>query len=304
MTPNIRRLNALLAVAENKTVVGAARALNITQPAVTKAVQEIEAHYGVSLFERTRAGMMPTDYGHVLIRRAKLIFAELEQANNEVRALREGTGGQISIGVLPYARIVLVPRAITRLLNEAPKATITIDDGDYDHLETDLHSGSLDLIVGTLRMPKKVSEDQVQEVLFHDELAVIARAGHPLSNHSGLQLKDLRDYLWVLPRQDSPQARYFEDLMLKRNVSWPDNKVYCDSLVATRGLLLEGDAITIVSCHRAFHQEQAGLLQTLPIRLAETRRPIGFARRKDAEVLPVMGRLLTHLRDVAREIAI
>lgn len=48
MTPNIRRLNALLAVAENKTVVGAARALNITQPAVTKAIKDIEAHYGVT----------------------------------------------------------------------------------------------------------------------------------------------------------------------------------------------------------------------------------------------------------------
>ena len=69
MTPNIRRLNALLAVAENKTVVGAARALNIMQPAVTKAVQEIEAHYGVSLFERTRAGMMPNGRSNGLRKR-------------------------------------------------------------------------------------------------------------------------------------------------------------------------------------------------------------------------------------------
>jgi len=303
MTINLRRLRALLAVAEQGSVIAAARELNVTQPAVTKAVQDLEADYGVRLFDRTRAGMLPTPYGAALVRRAKLVFAELGRADAEVQALREGGAGLLVVGALPYARTVLVPRAVSRMLRDHPEVEITIFDGEYERLQEALQAGELDVIVGTVRMPAELSRLQRSEVLFHDDLAAVVRSGHPLAGRPAVDLADLVALTWVLPRQKSPQGRHFEDLLQARNIGWPRRIVYCDSLAATRGILLESDAVTVVSRHRVLYEEQVGLLHVLPISLTETRRPIGYALRYDAEPLPTLQRFLDYLRVAAAEIA-
>lgn len=301
METNLRRLRALLAVAEHGSVAGAARDLNISQPAVTQSVRDLEDRLGIRLFDRTRSGMCLTSYGEVLVRRARRVFSELRLAEEELAALKDGVTGRVTVGTLPYARTLLVPRAVTRLLAQRPQIEIEIIDEGYDSLAAKLWAGEVDLIVGTLRGGAP-EQGLLQEVLFHDQLALMVRRGHPLTRRRRVTVKELSAAQWVLPSQDSPQHRQFVGLLERAGVFSPRNIIYSSSLAATRALLLESDRLTVASRHRLLHEEQAGLLVALPTPLRETRRRIGLTMRDDSALSPAAGLLLGFLREVAAEI--
>jgi LysR family transcriptional regulator of gallate degradation len=278
--------------------------LHVSQPAVSKALKELEQAFGVSLFERTSKGMIPTVHGESLVRRAKRALAELRIADEEISVLTGSVTGHVAIGTLPYARTLLVPRAVARLLAERPEIEVRIVDGTFRHLHSMLSLGELDFIVGAVRRRDVDSRDGLTtQILFEDRVSVVARRGHPLAAEAEVDLATLAQASWVLPSPAAPIRVNFEKALEKRNLLPPRHFIECESLVTARPILMETDFLGLMSRHRIAFEEEAGFLTTLAVDMEGSERPIGVVHRAPESLSPSARLCLRHLQEVGAEIS-
>ena len=117
----LRDLDILLAVVETGSMGKAANRLNISQPAVSKAIVELENAVGVRLVDRGRRGVIPTPYGVALAKRSLAIFNDLRQGLQDIEFLADPTKGDIRIGTTEPVAAALVSPSIDRLSRKHPR---------------------------------------------------------------------------------------------------------------------------------------------------------------------------------------
>jgi LysR family transcriptional regulator of gallate degradation len=117
-----RLLFVLLAVAETGSATQAAERLQLSQPAVSQAIRDLEHLVGSALVERTSRGVRLTETGEILLRRIKLAFVELRVAAEEIASIQGVLQGRVTVAALPYASADLVPTAITQFLSRHPRS--------------------------------------------------------------------------------------------------------------------------------------------------------------------------------------
>src|SRR5689334_7258337 len=93
-----KQLALLVQLDEKRSVLHAAEASHLTQPAASKALGQLEEALGVPLFDRHARGVVPTPYGEILVRHARSVLAELKQTHDELEAARFGLSGEVKIG--------------------------------------------------------------------------------------------------------------------------------------------------------------------------------------------------------------
>jgi len=292
------QLQALIALVEHRNFTRAARAIDISQPAIHRAARQLERTLQAALFEKTSFGVVPTRDAERLARRARLAFAEIEQARAETAALSGGESGRTVIGAMPLARSFLIPRAVIDFMSERPAHTVAIVEGTYEHLLNSLHAGEVDFLIGALR-ERDLPADVVEERLFDDPLSIIVRTGHPLADRKRLSPGDLTRYSWIAPRAGSPLRAHFNALFTAAGVPAPERPIECNSLVAARAFLLESDSVMLLSTHQIHYELKARMLVSLPHPSGKVVRPIGLTLRRDWRPTPAQARLLEHLRERA-----
>jgi LysR family transcriptional regulator of gallate degradation len=228
----------------------------------------------------------------------KLARSHLRSANDEIAGLRGVKQGHLVVGTLPLVRTIIVPLAITKLLDGHSYLDISTVEGPYDDLVAGLRCGDIDLIIGALR-GDATDKDLQEEPVFTESLSAIVRAGHPLMQQKRVEWEDLLRYQWILPRRGTPTRKLFEKTILGRGLQLPLHVVETSSLVMLRGLLLESDRVTILSRHQIRFEEQAGLLASLPFRLSGTERPIGMTRRRMGALSPAAELFVDEVRAAA-----
>ncbi len=140
----------------------------------------------------------------------------------------------------------------------------------------------------------------MQSELFEDQLAIVARNGHPLLDKRNLSLSDLTDYPWVVPRPGIPTRHYFETLFQSAGFAPPTRLVESSSLALTRGLLIGSDRLTVISAHQIRQEVNQGLLRYLDVPLIGGSRPIGLTQRSDWQPTASQSLLLTLLREASQ----
>ena len=296
------QLFALTAVVEHRNFTLAARARQVSQPAIHRAARDLERLLGVRLFEQTSFGIVPTREAEKLARRARLAFAEIAQARAEIDALNGGESGHTAIGAMPLARSFLVPSALIDFAQQFPRHGVSIIEGAYEYLLGELSSGGVDFLIGAMRDPESLS-DVVQEHLFDDPLCIVVRSGHPLAAKKRVSVAALRRYSWVAPRAASPLRAHFNNLFAAARLPPPQQPIECNSLVAARALLLESDRIMLLSAHQIHYELKAGLLVALPHPSGNVVRPIGLTMRQDWHPTSCQQRLLHLIRERSRALA-
>jgi LysR family transcriptional regulator of gallate degradation len=291
-----QQLQVAIALAEQQTQTRAAQSLRVTQPAVTRTLRELEGLVRKPLFFRSARGMVATAQGQQLVRRAKLSLAEIDAMAEEVAAHLGRVQGRVVVGVPPLSAALLVPRAVDRLLRCQPALHVAVVEGTHEALLGGLRCGEVDLIVGALR---EASDEVRQTVLFDDELRVVVRPGHRLARRRSAALDELVHEPWVVPREGVPARARFERVFSDAGLPLPARRVEACSLVVVRGLLLEGDRVTMASPHQMHHELASGQLVTLPVDLGDTARPIGIAVRADAQPTRAVQSFIAQLRDTS-----
>ena len=296
------QLEALDAVVQHGNFSVAARARQMSQPSIHRSARELERVLGVPLFEKTSFGITPTRAAEELARRARLAFAEIEQARAEIHALSGGESGRTVIGAMPLARSYLLPAALLEFTQEHAQHGVAIIEGTYEHLLAGLRSGESEVLIGALRDPAP-APDVLQEHLFDDPLAIIVRAEHPLARRRRFTAANLRNFQWIAPRASSPLRAHFNALLASTGIEMPSPPLECNSLAAARAFLLESDRMMLLSAHQIHYEMRAGELVALPHPAGKVVRPIGLTLRRNWHPTTTQQRLLEILRRSARAAA-
>lgn len=295
----LRHLQLLVAMDDLRSVGRVAAYLNVTQPAVSKTLAQIEEGLAVLLFERTPRGMEPTEHGNCLIRHAREILGRLASARDELRDISEGRITRVSMGVLPATAAVLVPRFIARLEAEASDVAANVVEGTMSTLLPSLRAGDVDLVVGYLPdRPLPVEFDS--EMLYEDPIVLVVRRDHPLTTLPQLDWSSLSHYPMVLPSPAAGTRKSIDLLMAENGVSIPRRHLESVSTLTNVGVLQFTDSVGFLSRNLARHFAAQGGLQVLPLALPNLAMRVGLVWMSDRH----LGSAQRLVRQLLRETAL
>src|SRR5215813_9749786 len=197
----LRDLDILAALIDAGSMGKAASRLNVSQPAVSKAIAELEAALGVRPVDRGRRGITPTPYGLALQKRSVAIFNDLRQSVQDIEFLSDPTTGEIRIGSTDPVSGAIVSPCIDRLSRKYPRMSFHVVADDTAGLYREVMERNVELAI--CRMIGPLPDDLAAEVLFHDALAVLTSARNPLTRRRKLTLADLVNEPWVQLPGDS-----------------------------------------------------------------------------------------------------
>src|SRR5215471_12746238 len=170
----LRDLDILLAVVETGSMGKAAKRLNISQPAVSKAIVELEDALGVKLLDRSRRGVLPTPYGIALAKRSIAMFNDLRQGVQDIDFLADPTKGEIRVGTTDPILAAIMSPVIDQLSRQYPGMFFHVVVGDTASLYRDVAERNVELAI--CRMIGALPDDLDAEVLFHDSFMVMTAA--------------------------------------------------------------------------------------------------------------------------------
>lgn len=296
------QLKALTALSEARNFSIAARHLGLSQPTLHRSARNLESLAGIELFKTTPAGIDLTPAAQKLVQRTRLALGEIRQGLDEIKDVLGHETTQFVLGSLPLARTSIIPAAIHAMIEATPRVQIRVIDGPYAELLRGVREGDLDCMIGALRQPAP-AEDVVQEPLFSDPLAIVAGRDHPLTRQATVTLADTLRYPWVAPPKATPAGSYLFETLRIQDLPQTPVRVVSSSLVLLRGLLMQGNYLTIISRHQISEEERQGLLVALPVALKDSHRAIGLTYRADWRPTAMQRQFIDFLRETGRDIA-
>ncbi|WP_117193427.1 pca operon transcription factor PcaQ [Rhizobium terrae] len=296
-----RHLHTFVEVARQKSVVKAAEILNVSQPAVTKTIRELEEALGVAVFEREGRGIRITRYGEVFLRHAGASLTALRQGIDSVSQELFDSAPPVRVGALPTVSTRIMPRAMTLFLAEKAGGRVKIVTGDNAVLMEQLRVGDLDLVVGRLASPEKMTGLSFEH-LYSEQVVFAVRAGHPLLEAGRSIFDGFPDYPVLMPTRGSIIRPSVEQFLIANGVAGLPTQVETVSDAFGRAFVRSSDAIWIISAGVVAADIEDGILATLPIDTSETRGPVGLTIGADATPSTPLSILMQTIRQAATEI--
>lgn len=194
MTLDLRHLRHLLALADHGSFGRAATALQMTQPALSRSLQALEKTVGTTLFDRSKAGVAPTDEGRLLIQRARDLVTAADELDREVSRRRQVQGaGGIVVGCGPYPAETVMPAALARFTEAAPLVRVRLVLRDWDELLAKLRARELDFFVAETSTLLLEPDLEIEQLKPHP-VFFMARRGHPLTQRASIRPEDVFAY--------------------------------------------------------------------------------------------------------------
>lgn len=277
------------ALSEYRSLVRAAEQLHVTQPALSRSLQEVEDILGVALFERTPRGVVPTAFGEVFLVHAQNVLAELDRAGSQIAELADGRSGTVTVGTHLFGSNILLPQAIASFKQEAPHATVAVQHATPEELFADVRAGRVDLLVGRLQ-PLVESGRETATPLYQEPICLTARRDHPLSSGMGT-MESLIEWPWVVPVRGTWLRQEFEELLARRGLGLPVNRIECTSYLTVHQLIVSTEVIGLLPALVATEDPR---MQTVA-RLSGLSQTVGVTT-VDGRVLPPAAQaFLAHL---------
>lgn len=198
----MRELRQFVEVANRRSISRAAEYLNLSQPALSRAIQKLEESYGVPLFIRTGGGVELSPYGSALYSRAVRVLPALDDAREEIEHLRGRAMATIHVATGDLWGLVILPGVIKDFSRTHPDVVVTVDMTDDGTRFEGLRNGVYDLVFGTLSY-KYEAVMQVQfEAMVRQATYLYCDRGHPLASGGMASLEDLLRQRWISPGYD------------------------------------------------------------------------------------------------------
>jgi|SRR5690242_2434168 len=298
----LRELDTLIAVAESGSMAKAAKALSISQPAVSKAISDMEHALGVQLFDRVAKGVEPTAYGRAALKWAVAVFDDLRQGINEIESLADPTVGEVRIGASEPMQGGLIPTVIDRLTRKYPRVSVQVFPlSDWTLQVRELRARNIDMQVGRLMQPAEY--DLNCEILFNDRAFIVASPRHPLARRRKLELTDLADELWSLPPATTNVAgQMFADAFRSKGLQIPSRCVVTPAIQIHCGLVATGRYLAIFPGSLLQFGLQHMDLKILPVRWSAKHAPVGITTLKHRKLSPTADLFIGVAREVAKDL--
>lgn len=293
-------LRLLRAVVDFGGMAKAASHLNITQPAVSKAITALEKTVGVPLVDRTPHGIVSTIYGEVLLNSAAAVFDSLSQSINQIEFLNDPTIGDLRFGTIEHLTAGFLPAVINRLSQSYPRINFYVDELSVQTLQyRALRERSVEFVLSRLtQVPPE--PDMNVEMLFDDPVFVAVGANSPWAKRRRVTLADLVNEPWTHAPYTAIVGPVLMGAFQSQGLEAPQG-VSCLNMQLHKALLATGRYVaTLPSSLLRFAPEQWSI-KRLPIELPQQPAPIGIISLKNRTMSPIAKLFLQRAREIAKQ---
>jgi DNA-binding transcriptional LysR family regulator len=246
----LAHLRLTLELANSGQISAAARALNISQPAASRMLAEMERMLGAPVCLRGPKGVVLSETGLALAERARRILTELAEAGRDVVEISAGKAGTVYLGVVTAPAIDLVVPALQHLKAEHPTIEAHVEVGTSDVLVRMLLEGQLDFVIGRVPGYMELSAFDLRPVQT-EVVRLLVRSDHPLAGRSKVPLSALIDDDWVMQPSGTPLRRAMEYAFATSNLPMPRVSLNSTSFLLLLSMIWRSNAIAPVSAEVA-----------------------------------------------------
>jgi DNA-binding transcriptional LysR family regulator len=275
----LRDVDILLAVIQTGSMGKAAAALNMSQPAISKAIAYLEHTLGVRLLDRSRQGVEPTPYGRALVKRGVAMFDELRQGVQDIASLTDPAAGEIRMGGSEHTIAAIYSPVIHQLSRQYPRMSFHIVVGDLRMMSRELDARQIDFVVS--RMYSLPSEEHSVEVLFDDPLVVVTGPDNPLARRRKIDPAELLNKPWTLQPRENSFGSFAMEALHAAGLPAPRITVATTSSNLRGEMLATGRYLTMVPRYWMLLPRRHPSLRVLPVEFPNTRLKVAIITLKN-----------------------
>ena len=296
---DVRKLLYFAMIVQWGSMGKAAKALGISQPALSLSMEGLEAELGTKLLVRRSTGVEPTEKGEALIRHARQVLECLAAVEEEF--LRGGQGGRgvMHFGCLPTLAGSVVPQAIRRWQSSFPELSLQVTERPQNELLWGLLRRDFDFAIGVIDVDNQVYGLR-QRVLFRERLYVVARPAHPLTKQAVISLNDLIRFAWVTPTTGWRNTA-LEHILEPAGLTLQQKVTVCSSISLLKSLVADSDHLALLPAHAVEDEMLAGKLRLLPFYQNDLERNIAVFLREGSSLDEASNALLQLIQKQGRQ---
>lgn len=283
-----------MAVAQQGTLGRAAETLNLSQPALSKTLNELEQLTGTRLFDRGRLGAQLTLVGEQFLTHAVKVLDALNTAGQALNRKEEPASDIVRVGALPTAALGILPAAIGQFHRQQKHATLQVATMNNTMLLAGLKSGELDLGIGRMSDPELMSGLNY-ELLFPESLKLVVRPNHPLLQDT-VTLSRVMEWPVVVSPKGTVPRQNAEALLQMQGCTLPSGCIETLSASLSRQLTVDYDYVWFVPSGAVKDDLRRGVLTALPVTSPGAGEPIGILTRVEAPLSEGAQTLLSAIR--------
>ncbi|EBS2960990.1 LysR family transcriptional regulator [Salmonella enterica] len=275
----LRHLHTFVAVAQQGTLGRAAETLNLSQPALSKTLNELEQLTGTRLFERGRLGAQLTVPGEQFLTHAVKVLDALNTAGQALNRKEDASADVVRVGALPTAALGILPAAIGRFHQQQKSTSLQVATMNNTMLLAGLKSGEIDLGIGRMSDPELMGGLNY-ELLFLESLKLVVRPGHPLLQETITLSRVMAWPVVVSPKGTVPRQNA-EALLQSQGCKMPAGCIETLSASLSRQLTVDYDYVWFVPSGAVKEDLRQATLVSLPVPTQSAGEPIGILTRVD-----------------------
>jgi DNA-binding transcriptional LysR family regulator len=293
----LRDLYILAAVVKWGSMAKAAAPLAMSQPAISQAIANLEATLHVRLLERSPAGVQPTPYAELLLKRGQVVFDELRQSVKDVASLADPTSGEVRVGSPESFMAGFIPAIIDRVRHRYPKIAVSVEFAEGATPEfRELRDRRVDLLFG--RISDAFSDDEIEaQVLFREQYRVVASTRSKWARQRKIALADLLGEQWIHMPPDIELTSLIGAAFQSYGLPSPAEAVASMSMHLRFHLLATGRYLTVMPISSLRFNAKPWGLKALPVDLPIHTRQVAVLTLKNRILSPVAQLFLQHTRD-------
>ncbi|HCL5272501.1 TPA: LysR family transcriptional regulator [Salmonella enterica] len=275
----LRHLHTFVAVAQQGTLGRAAETLNLSQPALSKTLNELEQLTGTRLFERGRLGAQLTVPGEQFLTHAVKVLDALNTAGQALNRKEDASADVVRIGALPTAALGILPALIGRFHQQQKSTSLQVATMNNTMLLAGLKAGEIDLGIGRMSDPELMSGLNY-ELLFLESLKLVVRPGHPLLQET-ITLSRVMEWPVVVSPKGTVPRQNAEALLQSQGCKMPAGCIETLSASLSRQLTVDYDYVWFVPSGAVKEDLRQATLVSLPVPTQSAGEPIGILTRVD-----------------------
>jgi DNA-binding transcriptional LysR family regulator len=302
----LRDLHVFFTVVQRGSMAKAAQQLNVTQPAISKAIGDLEHALGVRLLDRMPQGVEPTMYGRALLKRGNVVFDELKQSIRDIEFLADPTVGEVRLGCHESVAAAILPPIMNRFSQRYPRVVLRLEIlgaiGAAPELPS-LHQRVIDLAILRLSTPladHRALEELHPEILFNDQLVVAAGRHSDWARRRKIDLAELITQPWILSGPNTWNNIELAHACRTRGIDMPKISLETSSNAIRVSLLATGPYISTFARSSMSLYADRFSLTALPVDLPIRPWPVVIFTLKNRTLSPVAERFIACAREVAK----
>lgn len=276
------RLKVFQSVARNLSFTKASQELFISQPAITKHIQELESTYQTRLFDRQGGKISLTESGQLLLEHCERILEKYRKLEYEMHLLHNQYTGELRLGASTTIAQYVLPPMLGTFISKFPQVELSLLNGNTREMEAALQEHRIDLamVEGVTRLP-----NLRYTPFLEDELVVVVRTGSRLPVDDEITPQQLASLPLVLRERGSGTLDVFERAMLQHNIKLSTLHVlmYLGSTESIKLFLEHTDCLGVVSIRSVSRELYAGRLRVVEVKGLEMKREFNFAQLQGQE---------------------